>query len=80
MKISVIAAAASGLFVMAACEAEQGPLEEAGEEMDRIVEDTTGSMNDAQSDLENAADDIGDSIEDAADDLEDAANDATNNQ
>ncbi|MCB1672768.1 MAG: hypothetical protein R3F41_09260 [Gammaproteobacteria bacterium] len=58
------------LLSLTACE-EQGPAEQAGEEVDRFA----GNLQDRASD---AADALGDAARDARDSVEDAARDAGN--
>lgn len=51
------------LLVIAGCESEQGPAEEAGEQIDETVENVQDSAEDA-------AESAGDQVEEAADELE----------
>ena len=64
MKLRLYAALWSGLAILAACDAHQGPLEEAGEDLDNVVEETT-----------DAAQDVGDKVEDTASDIQNGVTD-----
>ena len=61
------------LFILAAvatpigltsCE-QEGPMEKAGESMDKAAEDVQDAMGDAGEDMEDAMDDMGEAMEDA---------------
>ncbi len=68
----VLLAAGVLLLPLAACEREEGPMEEMGESLDDAVDELKGDTEDLGEHLEDAADDLGDAIEDAGEDLEDA--------
>lgn len=53
----------AALLVTAGCDSDQGPAEEAGEQIDEAVEDVQDSAEDA-------AESAGDQVEEAADELE----------
>ncbi|MGQ9368354.1 hypothetical protein [Azospirillum sp. ST 5-10] len=60
------------LPVVAACDNE-GPAEQAGEEIGRSIDNAGENVGDA---TDNAADGLGDAMQDAGEAIEDAANDA----
>lgn len=68
----ILLAAGVLLFPLAACEREEGPMEEMGESLDNAVDDLKDNTDDLGDNLEDAADDLGDAVEDAGEDLEDA--------
>ena len=75
MRMKIIAAALVATGVLAACDANQGPMEEAGESIDEAVDnmdqpDTVGES------IDNAADETADAVEDAADDIDGAIDEA----
>lgn len=59
MTIRSLAIAGVAAIALAACDANDGPLEEAAEELDNSIEETV-----------DAAEDAGDAVEDAADDAQ----------
>ncbi|MEO0981809.1 MAG: hypothetical protein AAFX03_04070 [Pseudomonadota bacterium] len=61
---------AVGVLSLAACNANDGPIEEVAEDMDYVVEPHVEDSSDA---MDDAADAIGDAADDAADTVEDAA-------
>ena len=63
----VLLAAGFLLLPLAACEKEQGPMEELGESLDDAVDEIKDSADDLGDDLEDAAEEAGDKIEDAVD-------------
>lgn len=60
--------ALGGGAVLTGCEEEQGPAEEAGEEIDEAVEE-------AEEEIDEAAEEAGDAVEEAADEVEEETDD-----
>lgn len=72
MKTFTAAIFALGLMSVAACDANDGPIEEAAEDIDNVIEPNVDSGSDVGEAVGDAADSIGDAAEDVADDVEDA--------
>lgn len=72
MKIPMMIAAGIGALMLTACDSNDDHFEEAGEQIDKTMDDVKDGTEDAGDELERAADDIKDSAEDIADDVEDA--------
>lgn len=68
----VLLAVAVLVLPMAACEREEGPMEEMGETLDDAVDDAQDKVEDMGDELEDAGDEAEDALEDAGDELEDA--------
>lgn len=78
-KSTLIASAMLGLFALAACNS-QGSAENAGEDMDSAIEESTqGEINRGDGALENAGEAIDQATGNQNDDPVDAVHDATDN-
>jgi len=71
MKFLTAAIFTLGLMSVAACDANDGPIEEAAEDIDNVIEPNVESESEVGPAVEDAADDISDAAEDVADDVED---------
>lgn len=71
MKFLMIAASFAALTFATACDSRDGPIEEAGEEIDQALgnEPTVGEQ------VEEAVEDAGDSLQEAGDNIEEAVDD-----
>ena len=75
MRVKIIAASLIAAGVLAACDSNDGPMEEAGESIDQAVDEIDGPDTLGES-IEEAADDTADAFEDAADDIDGAIDEA----
>ncbi len=71
--ITLLLIAALALPVGVSCEREEGPLEEAGESLDVMVEDLQDEGKDLGDKLEEAGESLGDKLDEARDELEEGA-------
>lgn len=83
MRMKVIAAAVLATSMLAACDTNDGPMEEAGESVDEAVEQIDGpdtleeSIDEAAEDTSDAIEEMGDDIDGAVDETGEAMEEAT---
>lgn len=75
-KIFLALLLALSVGLLAGCE-DQGPAEEAGENVDEAVEEAGDMMEEAGENVEDTVEDAGDEMEEAAEEAEDEVDDAT---
>ncbi len=67
MKNLLIAGIAVSVLALAGCDSNDGPMEEAGEKLDRSYEDARDAVEDASDEAADMVEEAGDKIEDATD-------------
>lgn len=64
MNYKIAAILATAFLILAACEKE-GPMEQAGEDIDNAVEDVKDAANEVADEIEEGADEVADKVDDA---------------